>query len=146
MSRPFPKQKQLHKYLKPTDQNIIDALRRTNGIMAHAAALLGIGRSTIHLRVQHSPEMQQVLEEIREESIDKAEGKLFTAIDQGSEKSVHFYLRTIGKNRGYGDKVVVSSDPNAPLVVNHTLDLSILSIDDLQQLENLLTKAEPQSD
>jgi hypothetical protein len=45
---------------------------------------------------------------VREQALDKAESMLFRNIEQGDQRAIEFYLRTQGRDRGYGTRVDVS--------------------------------------
>lgn len=85
-----------------TDAQIINAIRGSRGIVSAAAASLGCSRQTIHSRINSSEEVRQAYEEEREDAIDHVEGKLFQKIDDGDFGAIKFFLRSRGKERGYG--------------------------------------------
>ena len=95
------------------------------GNVAAIARRLGVSRSTVWARVQESPTLTVALEDARESMVDNAESALYKKVIEGIDTTaLIFFLKTQGRNRGYGDK----SD-------NFTLDLSKLTDDQLTRLE-----------
>ena len=90
--------------VKLKNDEIIDALRKTNGNLTLAGQLLGCTREAIRIRVNRFPEIKQVLDESRESVIDVAEGALQRAVLNGEGWAIAFTLKTIGKRRGYVEK------------------------------------------
>ena len=90
---------------KYTDSQITEALKKAMGVVAHAANALGTGRSTISDRIARNPELRERLDEIRETNLDIAESKLFELIHKGQPSAIIFYLKCIGKERGYVERI-----------------------------------------
>jgi hypothetical protein len=101
---------------KVTDGEITDALRRTRGIIAKAAALLtkeksdksghkiSISRSAISQRIKKNVKLQKIHDEAADAMLDYAEDKLFQKINDGDMTAIIFYLKCKGKGRGYIEK------------------------------------------
>lgn len=87
-----------------TNQQIIDALRDAQGMVAVAARSLGVSRQTVYNRMEKSAEVREAFEEAREFTTDRAETKLFEAIEKGEGWAVCFYLKCQAKDRGYIEK------------------------------------------
>jgi Bacterial regulatory protein, Fis family len=125
---------------------IMEALRKSGGIIAAAARMLKVSRTTLYNWISDDPKLQACRDECREEMLDVAEENLFTAVKDGDKESVRFILRTLGRSRGYSDRVTVAGETNAPLHVNqtmtHAVDLSGLATAELRELERILVKAE----
>ena len=88
-----------------SNERITEALRSQGGIIAAAAQVLRVSRQTLYVWIRAEPELQALVAELRDEILDLAEGQLLKAVKDGSERSVHFMLKTIGRERGYGDKI-----------------------------------------
>lgn len=99
-----------------TINQIAKALEKSNGINAEAGRILGVTGQAIADRVRKSKKLQAVKEDVIEGTLDRAENKLIKAIDRGDLKAVMFYLRTIGKGRGYTERQEVTGQDGAPLV------------------------------
>jgi len=108
-----------------TDEEIIEALKRTKGIISRAAKLLGCDSTTVRLRVQKTPEIRAVQVEMRELLIDEAEGGLGEAVDNKESWAILHVTKTLGRNRGYSEKseVVHSGDPDHPLFTSSTVTI-----------------------
>jgi hypothetical protein len=82
-------------------QQVADALRKSRGIKAAAARLLGCERETVENYCKRYPQVQAVCDEARQTLVDLAEGQLVRQVDQGDQRAVFFVLTTLGKDRGY---------------------------------------------
>lgn len=90
---------------KIKNEDIKEALKKSIGNISNAARILGISRTTIHSRINIVPELKEVYEEYRDQAIDNAESSLQRAVLNGEGWAVCFTLKTIGKNRGYTEKI-----------------------------------------
>jgi hypothetical protein len=77
------------------------ALFANYGNMAAAAQALGTTRQNVYQRVKRSKELQQARDEAIEQSIDLAENSLLSQIRDKNTAATIFFLKTIGKKRGY---------------------------------------------
>ena len=96
-----------------TDDQVADALRRAHCNYSLTCRLLDeaynkkTGRTaktqshTIGKRVKETPELQELVTQIRNESLDLAEERLFDLIKEGNVTAIIFYLKCQGKGRGY---------------------------------------------
>ena len=108
-----------------TNAAIGQALRASGGIYSAAsqwiAENIGVNysRQAIAKRVQASPELQKVLEDTIEETIDVAESRLQELIASGNVTAILFYLRTKGKHRGYTERQEIAgvSGAGAPAAI-----------------------------
>jgi hypothetical protein len=110
-------------------ERALNALSKSLGVVSEACKVANMPRSTFYLWIENDPEFAKAVEDIREESIDFVESKLFERIkgyehnedkiflSEGepviiptkkhyppSEKLIEFYLKTKAKNRGYVEK------------------------------------------
>lgn len=92
---------------RPPNHVVIEALRAQAGLIAPAAAMLQVHRQRLHEWIADDAELRAARDVIREEILDLAEGKLLQAVKEGSERSIHFLLKTIGKNRGFSERTEV---------------------------------------
>lgn len=93
--------------LKVTDQQIGEAIVDSGGIVVRIAERLNVSRTTIYLRLKASEELAELLGEEREATLDLAESKLIELIKAGDGPAIRFYLRTMGRHRGYTTRVEV---------------------------------------
>ena len=88
-----------------TIEEIEKALSVSRGLKGPAAKSLGVTWQAVHNRVKKSERLQKHLQQLREDSLDYVEGKLFENIDEGNTSSIIFYLKCQGKSRGYVERV-----------------------------------------
>jgi len=108
---------------KLTNKQVEEALRKAGGIMAGAAQLLGVYRSTITRRVQKSKKLQKLVEELIETTLDLCETKLIQAIKEGEPWAIAFYLKCKGKKRGYIEKPYLDIHGDIELTVKAPPDI-----------------------
>jgi len=130
---------------KYTQQQIIEALRETKGMIYLAAKRLGCEAQTIYNYRDRYPAVRAEMEQQDGEVDDAAEMKLYQAIIAGEPWAVQFRLRTKGKGRGYVERVQqeVSGPDGGPIQTEHVEkhDLSKLTSEQLRELRGLLAKA-----
>lgn len=97
--------------MKDTEKNkqkLLICLRKHLGVVKYACQEAGLSRQTFYTYCE-DPEFKREVDDINEMTIDFVEHKLLKKITEESEKSIHFYLRYKGKNRGYSDSVDITS-------------------------------------
>lgn len=144
-----------------TFEQVAEALRRSGGLKTRACEILrkAYGEAhdaplarkyyceTINRYIRHYPELNQVIAEIEEKTLDLAEGKLVKAMRNERRKdhmrAVTFFLTMKGKRRGYVTRSEITGADGAPIrtVSEEVIDLSKLSDDELDQLERIYAKA-----
>ena len=103
-----------------TPEQIIEALRKTKGLIGLAADELKCDRKTIYNHVKKSAAVRDALESVRERNLDVAESKLLGAIDTGESWAITYYLSRIGRERGYGDRNELTGLNGGALVIRLT--------------------------
>ena len=98
---------------RKTDEEIIEALYKANGILAAAADDLGITRQTIYNRMEKNTEIEEAYREAAETATDKVEHKLLkNCLVYEKESSIFYYLNNKGRSRGYGKPTLIApTDP-----------------------------------
>lgn len=84
-----------------TAEQVIAAIQKTKGMLTLAAAELNCSPQTVHKYVNKYPTVREAVNQAREKQLDFTELKLFEAIQHGELSAIIFYLKTIGKRRGY---------------------------------------------
>jgi ACT domain-containing protein len=75
-------------------EKLIQALRDTQGLIAHACKKAGnISRSTYYRYIKEDEEFAKIVKEIQEAQIDYVEGELIKNIARGKETSIIFYVK-----------------------------------------------------
>jgi len=102
---------------RPSDDVLHKLIKDSGGNLSRVAEAASVSRAAVSLWVQASPEIQQLLQDIRDERVDDAEdsvGKLIRGIpklDANGEfigwvqrpdtELIKFILLTLGQSRGY---------------------------------------------
>ena len=94
-----------------TTEQVIEALQATKGMVTLAARQLGCHPSTVRSYIERHPTVAQAHREQREGFLDIAELALMKAVQSGESWAVSFALKTIGKSRGYIERIQVENDP-----------------------------------
>ncbi|MBU2051567.1 MAG: hypothetical protein KKH61_21665 [Gammaproteobacteria bacterium] len=92
-----------------SNQQIIAALHATDGMVYLAAKRVPCNPATIYKRAQRVKAVQAAIDDARGELLDIGELRLKTAVLDGAPWAVAFLLKTLGRKRGYGDNIDVTS-------------------------------------
>ena len=91
-------------------EKLLKALQETQGLIYHACKKAGnISRSTYYRYMREDEEFAQAVEDIKEAQIDYVEGQLIKNISDGRETSIIFYLKSKTRDRGYAEKLDITS-------------------------------------
>ena len=91
-------------------EKLLKALQETQGLIYHACKKAGnISRSTYYRYMREDEEFAQAVEDIKEAQIDYVEGQLIKNISSGKETSIIFYLKSKARDRGYAEKLDITS-------------------------------------
>ena len=83
---------------------MIEALKKTNGLVSLAAKNLGCAPKTIYHRAHEVQAVQQAIDDCREELVDIAELALRSCLTKQEPWAVALTLRTIGRHKGYVER------------------------------------------
>lgn len=119
----------LHSSQKIRKRKIMEALRDNKGIVSYAADDLGVSRTYVTQMVQKDPQMKAELIEIRESLIDMVEKKAIEKIEEGDKDFIKFFLRTLGKHRGYQENQSID-------VTTKNLNFTFNSMDEAKETFN----------
>ena len=97
---------------KPTQQKrtvakkkiVLDALRRSAGIVSPACEAAGIDRSTYYKWINEDEDFARAVADVKEFALDMAESALLKNIQNGNVTAQIFYLKTQAKQRGYVER------------------------------------------
>lgn len=113
---------------------MLEALRKTMGVVTKAAEMVGISRMQHYNWCEQDPAYKEATDDIIERKIDFVESKLFELINgvkvitkiDGKEQSVYttppdktsiiFFLKTVGKKRGYNERVEITGADGGALL------------------------------
>ena len=111
--------------------DMIEAMNNNFGIVSIAAQKAGISRNTHYRWLEEDPGYEKDSNEALERAKDFVESKIYQAIQEGKESVLIHYAKTKMRDRGYGEKISISGDPDAPLHLN----LSALTFEQLKALK-----------
>jgi len=83
---------------------MIEALRKSLGIVTTACLNVGIERSTHYDWLKNDADYKAKVEALDDVVLDFAESQLHKRINEGSDTATIFFLKTKGKKRGYIEK------------------------------------------
>lgn len=108
-------------------QEAIEAIKGSQGFVTTIAIRLGCSIATVYNLIKRHPTVAEALEAEREKMLDFAESKLYKQIDAENITAIIFFLKTIGKRRGYIERQEIA---------NYNIDPSTLTDEQLQRLIN----------
>jgi len=95
-------------------EQVQNAILKANGLVSVAAKILNCDNQTIYNYIKEFPQLNDTLQEARNKTLDLAENKLFELINEKDKTAIIFFLKTIGRGRGYIERFenVVSKGDN----------------------------------
>lgn len=96
-------------------KKVIEALRAHNGVYKATADALGVHRVTVSKYVDKF-DLHDLVIECRQSNIDLAESKLIDAIRRGESWAIKFQLNTLGKSRGYTERLELGGIDGQPIM------------------------------
>lgn len=100
-----------------TDAEICAALRATNGMVYLAAKHLGCAPVSIYRRIEKSAKVREIVDNSRGELLDSAETSLKSAVLAKEAWAVCFALKTVGKHRGYVERIEQTGANGGPVEI-----------------------------
>jgi hypothetical protein len=97
-----------------------EAILLEHGLLVSVAARLQMPRTTLLRYIEKHPVCLETLGHARDEMGDKAESKLFEAIEKGDVRCLLYYLSTVHRHRGYGlnnSDIPATLDQRGPVYV-----------------------------
>jgi len=116
---------------KTTVADVLPLIEPNKGNVAAIARRLGVSRGTVWNRCNESPTLMAALEDARESMLDNAESILYKKVLEGSTVELLFFLKTIGRNRGYVERQELTGANGEP--IKHQ-DVSELTDEDLERI------------
>lgn len=86
---------------KYTDEQAKAALVKVDGNQSEAAKILGVTRQTLNQRINETPALKDLCGNLIEVRLDKYERALDDLRDSKNATAILFYLKTIGRHRGF---------------------------------------------
>lgn len=95
---------------------MLEALRVSFGIIAHAAQQVGIDRSTHYKWLEDDPQYKADVADLKEYKKDFIESKLIKLINEGDTAATIFAAKTQLKDRGYIERNEITGSDGKPMV------------------------------
>lgn len=108
-----------------TIEQVAEALKIARGYVSVAARAIDVTPQAIYKRIKNDEKLQEVLREIDEERLDRAENELELAVEGKDAWAVKYTLDNKGRSRGYGKQVIEQTNKNETVDPNqHIRDMS----------------------
>lgn len=117
-----------------TAKQVAAALLEARGVKAAAARLLGCNRNTVERYINAYPTVKEACEIARAELIDLAESKLVEQLEAGEWPAIKYTLSTLGKDRGYVERVESTTQATVTGEMTYTGRLEGFTDDELRAL------------
>jgi len=102
-------------------QKMIEALRKSLGVVTTAARNVGIDRTTHYDWYNKDSRYKKKVDDIQNIALDFAESSLFKQMKENNTAATIFFLKTKGKRRGYIEKQQVEHSGESGVTINlHT--------------------------
>lgn len=105
-----------------TAGEVIEALKKHQGLAALAAESLGVNVQTIYNYRDRYPTVAEAIAHLKEKRIDVVEGKLWSRINSDDTTAIIFFLKTQAKQRGYVERVEQTGADGAPIASKVTIE------------------------
>lgn len=94
-----------------TATEVAEAIKEARGYVSKAATILGCTVVTVYNYINEYSSVAEAVNETREQRHDHVESALMKAIDEGNVTAAIFYLKTQGRQRGWGEGLAALSVP-----------------------------------
>lgn len=98
---------------------MLEALKKTLGLVTHACKIVDIDRSTHYDWLRNDEDYKEKCDAVSELVLDYVESSLYKQINQGSAAATIFFLKTRGKNRGYHEEVPQIVAPKHEIILTY---------------------------
>ena len=109
------------------DEDVAVALIRCDGNYSAASRLLGRSRRSLYTYVNQNAFLRDLREDLRAEFLDEVEDMYMDDARKGVPGARHFFLTTLGKDRGYVQRQETTGKDGEPLYKQSSIDPSSLS-------------------
>lgn len=96
-------------------RDIEKAIRKSNGVLAQAAAMLKCDRVTVWKWVTRHPHLQELREQAGETLLDVAESNVHRGLYASDPHYTRWFLDRRGQERGYSSKTELTGSGGGPL-------------------------------
>lgn len=111
---------------------MLEALKVSFGIIAHAAQQVGISRQTHYGWLEDDPEYKQSVVDLKEYKKDFIESKLIKLINEGDTAATIFAAKTQLKDRGYVERTELTGADGGPVQLP-AITINVVKPEDKQE-------------
>lgn len=108
--------------LRLSKKSYIEAIKASRGLVTLAAEMLGVSRCAVYAATKRWPEVREALEDARERMLDFTESKLMEKVKDGDTTAIIFTLKTLGRSRGYVERMEQTNDGEMIIRVRYEND------------------------
>ncbi len=126
-----PKRRRKNSLKKITDEQIIQAIRGSAGIIMYIAKRLGVGWHSAQKLVNRNENTRQAYRDELENLYDTCEMALLKAIHEGDTHTAKWWLAQRARHRGYGEKLELSGDINNNL--QGKIEIKVIGVDKVSE-------------
>ena len=101
-----------------TQKQILEALERNGGVIAEAARELDYATMSLRAMISKDPVLKRYRKEHIEVLLDEAERGLLEKVRAGDMKAIRFALSTVGRSRGYSERLELTGKDGGALFAN----------------------------
>ena len=98
-------------------KEMLTALKESLGVVTPACEMANVSRTTHYRWIKEDPKYAKKVEAMKDLVIDFAETALHKQIKNGGVPSTIFYLKTMGKDRGYVERQELDVDGDLSLQI-----------------------------
>jgi hypothetical protein len=102
-------------------ERVAAAIVAAKGNLAAVARRFGVARRSVHNLVAKRPALQRIVADVREGMLDEAEASLHKAVRKGEQWAVCFYLKNLGRSRGYGETKPIENTEQVELQIQRVI-------------------------
>ena len=111
--------------MKVSINKILEAIKRSQGIVKVAADQLGMSRQALTNRISRSEKLKKAVENARQIRLDFAESRILRHMNSDNEQislsATKYFLSTMGKERGYYTKIEKEEKIQVPVNITYKL-------------------------
>ena len=94
---------------KVAKEKMLNALEKSLGIVTNALKIAEVGRTMYYEWLKIDEEFAKKVKEMDNLALDFAESSLYKQVKEGNPSSTQFLLKNKGRERGYGDKLDITT-------------------------------------
>ena len=114
------------KYTKEFADKVIETHKKNFGIVTLTCKQMNINRTTFYEWLKLYPDFAEQINEAQDVAIDFAESMLMKNIQAQDTTSIIFYLKTIGKRRGYVEKALMDVTSNGESIIPKVIEVEVI--------------------